>query len=482
MWTVDGLSYTTRIKLTIDNTKVDSTLSDFPVLVKLTSSELDFAKANADGFDIRFTQSDGSTLLKYERERHDNGNSLAEYWVKIPSISSSADTDFYMYYRTTDTADGADPTNVWDANYKAVWHLKNKTTSTIEDSTSNNDDGTKVGAGEPAEADAKIGKGQLFDGDNDEISTTNNCPAGNFTIEAWCKNTTSSEAGWDAFYGAGLELSGFISKQDEPSSDSYRLRFHIGGAANYIQSDEGITTLNVWEHYVATWNGSSGQLYLNGSPITTNVIGTPANPTATAVILGDREDGNPWQGYIDEVRVSDSARTAAWLKASYNSGNDSLLTYGGEERILTATVGTFVLTGIAALLLRGYTIVCAVGSFALTGINVILTKGYGIICEVGEFILTGINVGLLRPIINMAVTVGEFALTGVNVVLGRAITMAVSVGQFILTGIDIIFSGKWWKYKTKHTATWTGETKHTASWTKQSKSETSPTWKYQDKH
>jgi intein/homing endonuclease len=137
--------YSHRRKITIDNTKVDSTLTDFPVLVKLTSANFDFSQANSDGFDVRFCSNDGETLLKYERERHDSANELAEYWVKVPSVSDSADTYIYLYYRTEDTADGADPENVWDSNYKAVHHLKDATTSTVLDSTSNNNDGTKKG-------------------------------------------------------------------------------------------------------------------------------------------------------------------------------------------------------------------------------------------------------------------------------------------------------------------------------------------------
>ncbi len=117
--------YVSRIKLTIDHTKIDENLSDFPVLVKLSSGNFDFSKSNSDGFDIRFTSDDGETLLKYERERHDNVGELAEYWVKIPSVSSSVDVDFYIYFRTSDTEDGADPTAVWDENFKGVWHSKN---------------------------------------------------------------------------------------------------------------------------------------------------------------------------------------------------------------------------------------------------------------------------------------------------------------------------------------------------------------------
>ena len=106
-----------RKKITIDETKVDANLTDFPVLVKLTSSNFDFTKALSTGYDIRFTSSDGETLLKYERQRHDNINSLAEYWVKVPSVSGTVNTEFYIYYGNSGAADGADPTNVWDANF-----------------------------------------------------------------------------------------------------------------------------------------------------------------------------------------------------------------------------------------------------------------------------------------------------------------------------------------------------------------------------
>ncbi|MCD6208247.1 MAG: right-handed parallel beta-helix repeat-containing protein, partial [Methanosarcinales archaeon] len=41
--------------LTIDNDMVDAALTDFPVLVKLTSDNNDFSKAQSNGEDIRFT-------------------------------------------------------------------------------------------------------------------------------------------------------------------------------------------------------------------------------------------------------------------------------------------------------------------------------------------------------------------------------------------------------------------------------------------
>jgi len=113
---LDGWDY--RKKIVIDHTKIDEYLTNFPVLVKLTSSNFDFTKVKNDGTDIRFTKSDGQTLLSYERERYDTNNGNAEYWVKIPSISSTTDTVFYVYYGNSSATDGANKTNVWDSHYK----------------------------------------------------------------------------------------------------------------------------------------------------------------------------------------------------------------------------------------------------------------------------------------------------------------------------------------------------------------------------
>ena len=45
------------------------------------------------------------------------------------------------------------------------------------------------------------------------------------------------------------------------------------------------------------------------------------------------DDDYYFNGLIDEVRISDTARSPAWIKASYNSENDTLLTYGAMESV-----------------------------------------------------------------------------------------------------------------------------------------------------
>ena len=46
---------------------------------------------------------------------------------------------------------------------------------------------------------------------------------------------------------------------------------------------------------------------------------------------GDKSPSNYYLGQIDEVRVSSTDRSAAWIAATYDSLWDNLLTYGSEE-------------------------------------------------------------------------------------------------------------------------------------------------------
>jgi len=317
--------YSHRRKITIDNTKVDSTLTDFPVLVKLTSANFDFSQANADGYDIRFTSDDGETLLKYERERHDNGSELAEYWVKIPLVHYDADTDFYIYFRTEDTADGADPENVWDSNFKMVQHLKDATTSTVLDSTSNNNDGTKKGANEPIEAAGKIYKAQDFDGTDDYIYLTNCQNATEGTFEGWIKYDTQA-----TYSRLMMDVSGYFTLGTGGESIN-QMRFAIYDSDGNTRDalDDDTFTTGSWLYAVGTYKGGEKvKLYIDGELKKESADAAASGGlqnVSEQIRIGRVGDVRYFDGIIDEVRVSNVARSAAWVKASYHAGAGSLL-------------------------------------------------------------------------------------------------------------------------------------------------------------
>lgn len=69
----------------------------------------------------------------------------------------------------------------------------------------------------------------------------------------------------------------------------------------------------------------------------------------------------------------------------------------GTAYTMTAALGTFTLTGIAALFRIAVRVVAALGTFTLTGVAATFRLGKGITAGVGSFILTGIAASMRGP-------------------------------------------------------------------------------------
>ena len=114
-WVVDGYTYHYRAKIIImENAGQD--LIDYQVKVVLDTKRLvDSGYATANGNEVRFTDSDGSTLLNFWRET-DFNQATTIYWVKVPFIPASATKEIYMYFDSdlTSVSDAGDPLNVFD--------------------------------------------------------------------------------------------------------------------------------------------------------------------------------------------------------------------------------------------------------------------------------------------------------------------------------------------------------------------------------
>ena len=155
-----------RIKITIDHTKIDANLTDFPVLVHLSSSSgrnkndisavFDELTSNTNRKKIAVTTSDGAIQCYVEIGYWSDAEEQAALWVKVPDVSSTTDTVLYLYYdsahvdNTNYVGDtGSTPAQkVWDSNFVGVWHLTengNGTTGEYKDSTANAHHGTGGG-------------------------------------------------------------------------------------------------------------------------------------------------------------------------------------------------------------------------------------------------------------------------------------------------------------------------------------------------
>jgi len=490
-----------RQKITIDHTKIDSDLSDFPIKVILNNTNFDFSKAQADGADIRFTSEDGETLLKHEREVHNDtlyhdgiddlttfteglstfglddiatvefdikaekdfsgahgfwsieidrdnrlvfasftngfvgvwheysdtgtGGNVASYltdyssthsirieidntaktfdiyvdgtkrvdatsfshvlstnsptkiefgryvndtphscygkcdisnfvikdsvgdilWstrsavyhVKVPSVSSSSNTDIYMYYGNSGASDGADAENVWDSDYELVMHMDDS----LEDSTSNGNAGSNGGSTLGLGSD---GYYRSFDGSNDYISLPSGLEAimqgdADFTLESYLKQKSTTHAQWIFSFRRTTNVHLYDTGTDY--SPNHNLVFCVNDDPDCADT---APTYETPFHVASVFEtASNSDLFINGVKEDTKVHSISS---ISAKNDGDQFIGKPswkYSDYLDgsvyETRISSIARSSAWIKATSESLADGLLSFGSEEELtITATL------------------------------------------------------------------------------------------------------------------------------------------------
>ncbi|MEM2822002.1 MAG: DUF2341 domain-containing protein [Candidatus Pacearchaeota archaeon] len=124
-----------RRSITIDNTANSNTLTDYQVLVILdTQSLISVGKMRPDCGDIRFTDSDGQTLLNYWLESDCNTTST-KLWVKVPSIPASSTATIYVYYGNPSATSASNIANTFifgddfeDGVINSAWIFQQNTT------------------------------------------------------------------------------------------------------------------------------------------------------------------------------------------------------------------------------------------------------------------------------------------------------------------------------------------------------------------
>lgn len=162
-----------RIKITFKNSGSSTSLSNFPVLIVLNSSKIDYSKTSAT--DIRFY--DGSTLLNKDTELWNSGGN-SYIWVKVPTIPNSNAGYIYAYYGSSGASNPDSATNVWPTDqYAMVLHLNQS--GTRKDATSNHNDGTAATSVKHITS-GQIGSCDSFDGTTNSYVSVANANSLNF--------------------------------------------------------------------------------------------------------------------------------------------------------------------------------------------------------------------------------------------------------------------------------------------------------------
>lgn len=356
------MAYQYKRSINIDHTQVPSTQSNFGVLVKLDATNSGTTmKTVANGghiqntvtqsggnpvtmpADLIFTSdAGGSTLIPWEIDFYDGSNGILWVWVFISSVSSSADTVFYMSYgdvsvTTQQNTSSLAPANVWDSNYKGIYHLPNGSSLLANDSTSNGNNGTVNQATAQA---GKIDGGALANtgGTTPNITLTNNSgldiSGGDWTVEGWFSPSSNPNS---YLYPASFNKNGL--EIEVGVSSTYQMSIMVNNA---IYNHSSSQAAGVWTHFVATRTGTTYNIYTNGALDNAGII-SDSGYTSEYSLGGGYSDniGDPYTGGIDEARVSTTVRSADWITSEYNNQNnpESFSVVGSE--ILNSVVGPF---------------------------------------------------------------------------------------------------------------------------------------------
>ena len=304
----------------------------------------DTTRFQSDCGDLRFTKENGQ-LLKYYVVDCDATATIHVLFDTLPA----GESNYYMYYGNPSAPNDTEPSDFAIAatglgsqaaaseeagpGPTAYWKFDEGQGTTVQDATTNNNDGSISGATWQTNDMCITGKCLFFDGSSADVDAGSNSSldlgTGNFTISLWAKiinngNVESLIAKSDNSLGSsgttGFDL---IYRGDTDSRTSFRIN---DGSATADTLD--ITTDladNRWHNITISADRSGNAIaYIDGIQKATTTISDKSGSIDVAdnLHIGTRSYSSTWfyNGFLDEVKIYSYTRSAAQVKSDYLKG------------------------------------------------------------------------------------------------------------------------------------------------------------------
>ena len=334
---IDSTQYAKSIDITFPGYTGSTTLTDFPVLVRLstTRNKFDYSVCQANGADLRFSDADGN-LLSHEIDTwNTSGESLV--WVKVPSLNASTHIIAYYGYTGDDQPPAVTASDVWSADFVGVWHMKESGVPLAESSgvsgpISTDSTGGKAaygyaGAiGNAVDLSTSSWEHYLSAEDNDAFDGL-----ADFTLEMWTKQNswrsgTTYNSVLMAKRGSGaLSYYWYLNRANELDGPDAMLLSTNGTGTIYLTGNRLKPEADVWTHraFVRNTVANDCRLFIGANTYSAGSQGTqPIFAGSGPLYIGGWTGAAGFPGQIDEVRISRVARSADWIKATSDCVTD----------------------------------------------------------------------------------------------------------------------------------------------------------------
>lgn len=327
--------YRYRKLITIDRSKIENDPTSFNqwinhhVLLQLEHADLRYENdafepkiSHPQGLDISFAlPASSQTALKFQLESYDAAHGKVACWIQIPSLvtkSGRTSTSVYMYYGSTNYHNPLAPATqaMWNAMYPYANHFNEG-------------------------AEGVIGTAASFNGNRRMLINTR-VPI-TFTFTAWIKlNTTNQEQmiiANDTAGRGGFQLK--INNEGKPVITTY----NAGGARTLV----GTTILQANEWYLLSLyydRGRISEFLVNGALAGNFTTTITMAPGGQMVIGSSKQQDQYFNGFMDELRISELPITRPWFLTEYNMiKNPGGVFTGAAEEVNMALNSTSTFTG-----------------------------------------------------------------------------------------------------------------------------------------
>jgi hypothetical protein len=230
---------------------------------------------------------------------------------------------------------------VWSAGYRAVWHLDGDATAPLHDSTGRGNDATahhcEYFEDDNASGGKTLGGAQRFDGVSDDTNDRDRVEVSSagfqdlqtaLTIEARARydGTDTVPNAFPHVLGAGTTAADSRIWQLYWNTPGWYGRLSVGGALYTVGTADDVSA--VWVSLALVYDGQAVRVYRDGLEIGSAPVASAGQPldliSSATLLIGNNPviASREFKGGIDEVRISEVARTPDWLSAQHAAQSD----------------------------------------------------------------------------------------------------------------------------------------------------------------